>query len=109
MLMSIFVGPDASPHGILVLPISSTSFYVSWSAVPAIHQNGILTYYDIEYSQPTIPQLPMTEIVSADNFSILLTDLEKFTEYSVRVRASTSVGTGPYSPPQNETTLEDGK
>lgn len=77
--------------------------------MPAIHQNGILTYHDIEYSQSTIPQLPMTESVPADNFSVLLTGLEKFTVYSVRVRASTSVGAGPYSSLQNETTLEDGK
>ena len=54
--------------------------------MPTVHQNGILTCYDVEYSQSTIPQLPMTEIVSADNFPVLLTGLEKFTVYSVRVK-----------------------
>ena len=49
----------------------------------------------------------MTVNVTATEFSTLLVDLQEFVNYSIAVRAYTSVGPGPYSDGVFETTLED--
>lgn len=87
--------------------MSSTSVYVSWNAVPAIDQNGVITEYDIEYS-PTFPQLSYS-MTMTENMSVTLNGLEEYTVYIVRVRAHTIIGAGPYSTPQSNRTMEDGK
>ena len=96
---------------IVITSISSTTIHVSWDPVPEIHQNGIITGYDVTYNQSTFLQLfpPMTMRVSADGDSVTLTGLEEYMVYSIRVRAYTSIGAGPYSPLHNIRTPEDGK
>lgn len=105
-----FPGPTAPPQNVVSTSKTSTSLLVSWDPVPAIHQNGLITQYDIEYNQSTFLQLSssLTETVAADNMSILLNGLEEYVIYSVRVRGHTSIGAGPYSSSQLIQTLEDG-
>ena len=96
---------------IVITSMSSTTIQVSWDPVPEIHQNGIIIGYNVTYNQSTFLQLfpPMTMRVSADGDSVTLTGLEEYVVYSIRVRAYTSIGAGPYSPLHNIRTLEDGK
>ena len=55
--------------------------------------------------------MPMsdTTIVNASQLTVELTDLEEDVEYSIRVRAYTSVGPGPFSAVVMNRTFEDGR
>ena len=95
---------------IVITSISSTSIQVSWDPVPDIHQNGIITGYDVTYNQSTfLEPFPLVTSVRADGDSVTLTGFEEYVVYSIRVRAYTSIGAGPYSPLHNIRTPEDGK
>ena len=106
-----FSGPSESPMNIVITLISSTSFHVLWDPVPEMDRNGIITNYDVTYSQSTFQSLPhnVTVRVQGDDESVTLTGLEEYVVYSITVRAYTAIGAGPYSPLQNRRTLEDGK
>ena len=82
---------------------------MNWEEVPAIDQNGVITQYEVEYTQSTFTSVTMTQTVTVASTMAVLTGLEEFVEYSIRVRAYTSVGPGPYSDAVVETTDEDGR
>ena len=90
--------------------ISSTAIQVTWEEVPAIDQNGIITQYEVEYNQTTFSGASMYSTTTVDSSTLMvdLTGLEEYVEYSIRVRAYTSVGAGPYSDVVMETTQQDG-
>lgn len=90
--------------------ISSTAVEVVWSDVPPVDQNGMIVQYEVEYTQSTLTGAPMlsNHTVDAFVFSLLLTGLEEYVEYAIRVRAYTTVGAGPYSAMVFATTHEDG-
>ncbi|XP_041854149.1 phosphatidylinositol phosphatase PTPRQ [Melanotaenia boesemani] len=97
--------------------ISSTSILVSW--VPPLTPNGRITHYTVYAFK--LPENQAQMWVS-DTTSILITDLEKYTGYRLRVAASTAVGESslseeddifvytledePDSPPENLTVVE---
>ena len=89
--------------------ISSTVIEVSWDLVPIIDQNGVITQYEVEYNQTTFSEVSLYNTTTVDSTTLMvdLTGLEEYVEYSIRVRAYTSVGAGPYSNVVVETTLED--
>ena len=91
--------------------VSPTAIQVTWNEVPAIDRNGIITQYEVEYNQTTFSGATMsaTTTVNSSTFTVDLTGLEEYVEYSIRVRAYTSVGAGPYSDVVIERTQEDGK
>ena len=82
---------------------------MNWEEVPAIDQNGVITQYEVEYTQSTFASVPMTQTVTVAPTMAALIGLEEFVEYSIRVRAYTSVGPGPYSDAVMERTDEDGR
>ena len=51
----------------------------------------------------------MTMVMNTSNISIVLEGLQEYVEYSISIRAYTSVGRGPFSPSVNNQTFEDGK
>ena len=81
---------------------------VTWDEVPGLDQNGIITDYEVQIETLEFPADIMTNLVTTTNLSILVTGLEEYINYSIAVRAYTSVGPGPYSDPVTERTLEDG-
>ena len=81
---------------------------MTWDPVPPIDQNGVITQYEVEYTQSTFASVPMTQTITVTSTMAVLTGLEEFVEYSIRVRAYTSVGAGPYSDAVVERTREDG-
>ena len=91
--------------------ISSTAIRVTWEEVPAIDRNGIITQYEVEYNQSTFSGATMYNTTTVDSSTLMvdLTGLEEYVEYSIRVRAYTSAGAGPYSDIMNVITSEDGK
>ncbi len=75
-------------------------------------QNGIITTYEVQYEPlETFGGLIQTQTmnVSVPNRSVTLRNLQEFVNYTISVRACTSVGEGPYSIGVVERTLEDGK
>ena len=75
-----------------------------------MNQNGIITMYEVMY-QPleTFNGNIATKTINLTNMSVLLADLQEFVNYTISVRAYTSVGAGPYSDEVTVLTLEDGK
>ena len=91
---------------------TSTSIAVMWNEVSPIEQNGVIIAYEITY----IPLENFTETiginstnVSGSDLSVSLIGLQEYVNYSIQVRAYTSVGPGPYSNSMIELTLEDSK
>ena len=71
---------------------------VDWKQVNAIDRNGIITHYEVQFTQTKFNESMMrTAVTSGDVFSLVLTNLEEFVMYTVTVRAYTVVGAGPYS------------
>ena len=101
------IGPAEPPQNVTATALSSTEIEVSWEEVPAIDQNGIIIMYQVQYE----PLETFEDQISTINTTMLtttLTDLDEYVEYSITVRAYTSVGPGPYSdPPITEITEED--
>ena len=91
--------------------VSPTAIQVTWNEVPAIDRNGIITKYEVEYNQSIFSGATMynTTTVDSPTLTVDLTGLEEYVEYSIRVRAYTSVGAGPYSDAVLERTQEDGE
>lgn len=73
---------------------SSTSLMVSWQPPPAGTRNGIITGYKIRYKQRGGKR---GETVTTDGNRRVysLENLQKGTEYAVRISAMTVNGTGP--------------
>ena len=88
--------------------MSSTTISVTWEEVPPIDRNGRIIVYEVSYEPlETFGQLLMSDMRNATNLSILLDDLHPFVNYSISVRAYTSVGNGRFSDPVVEITLQD--
>ena len=106
---STSVAPNAPPDNVQVLTLSSTTILVTWD--PEISRNGIITQYDVEVNQSTFDEIPSTRLTTT-NGSVLMVELgelEEYVEYTIRVRAYTSEGPGPFSAARVNRTLEDGE
>ena len=89
--------------------LSSTEIFVNWMEALEIDQNGMITGYEVMYEPlMTFDGLITTLTVNTTNLSITLMDLEEYVEYSISVRAYTSVGPGPYSVGIVRRTFQDG-
>lgn len=99
--------PGSPPVNIEVATLTSNQLQVTWDVVPAIHQNGPITFYQILYSPNNTfnGQLAAENDLNTSNTSILLSSLEEFVVYEVSVRAYTDVGPGNYSNPVTQRTL----
>ena len=87
---------------------SSTSIFVQWGSVPPDNQNGIIVSYTVSYT--ALPNgSEQTKVVNASANETTLTGLNKFTNYSITVLASTSKGGGNVSKPIIVITDEDSK
>lgn len=109
--LTVSTVPDGHPQNVVAVTRTSTAILVEWEPVPARQRNGYITHYEIELNQTTFPQLNTSELrqTSGAQLMLLLTDLEEFVEYTMRVRAYTSVGAGPFSPNVTNATFTDRK
>ena len=105
----IFIAPVNSPQNVTAMSLSSTSINVTWEEVPPIDRNGMITMYEVLYEPlETFGQISSGSGNTTDLF-ILLDELHPGDNYSISVRAYTSVGNGPYSDVVVEATQEDCK
>ena len=108
---SISLAPNAPPDNVQALTLSSTAILVTWDPVPEISRHGIITQYEVKVIQSTFDEIPSTRLTTT-NGSVLMVELgglEEYVEYSIRVRAYTSEGPGPFSIVRVNRTLEDGE
>ena len=102
----LFAEPNAPPSNVKGHNTSSTSIFVQWSNVPTADQNGAILSYTVTYK--ALPDgSPQTKVVSAPTTQVALTGLNKYTNYSITVFASTVKGNGNASEPVIVTTDED--
>lgn len=87
---------------------SSTEILVTWGKVPESQRHGDITHYIVIY-QKTEGGQEKRKKVYAPKQSVVLTALTKFTEYSIKVSASTIKGEGPASDPKVVSTDQDSK
>ena len=100
-------GQSAPPADVSGCNTSSTSIFVQWHEVSAAHQNGALLYYTVTYRALT-RGFRQTVIVAAPAHQTTLTGLNKYTNYSITVFASTCKA-GNISAPIFIVTDEDSK
>ena len=75
---------------------SSTSISVSWEAVQAELQNGIITFYNITYESQTENDNGVV-LAGPNDRQANLTGLKEFVKYNISVVAFTVKGRGPPS------------
>ena len=88
----LFKVPSAAPTDLEATAVSLTAIEVTWTALLERDRNGLI-WYSVEFA-PTSSQMEYSTIVTTST-SVTLERLQIFTEYSVRLRAETSVGSGP--------------
>ena len=82
---------------------------VTWDVVPPIHENGVITMYEVLYGpQETFDGVIGPLTVNVTVRSSLLIRLQEYVDYTISVRAYTLVGKGPYSDGIVARTLEAG-
>ncbi|XP_063058094.1 receptor-type tyrosine-protein phosphatase S isoform X2 [Engraulis encrasicolus] len=110
--------PSAPPQDVKCAGASSTSLLVSWQAPPAESRNGELTGYVVRHRVVSVPgveggaggpgaEVKEPQVGPGEAKQLLVTGLEKWTQYQVTVAAATSEGLGPYSEPLACRTDED--
>lgn len=87
--------------------VSSNSITLSWQAPEDSNRNGIIRRYDIVATNFATNQVRRISTVS-DREMIIISNLEPFTNYSIRVAAYT-VSLGPFSADLDVITMEDGE
>ncbi len=100
---------NSPPENVSIMFLTSSRIMVSWDAVPPEDRNGIITMYEVLYQLlETFEGAITTQTMNVTERSANLTDLEEFVNYTISVRAYTSVGAGNYSSEITVLTLEDG-
>ena len=107
-LLFFYSEPNAPPFNVQGRNTSSTTILVQWGDVPSAAQNGIILHYTVTYTS-----LPggntRTKVVNSPTTKAILTGLNKYTNYSITVFASTSKGDGNVSGPIVVVTDESSK
>ena len=106
----LFPVPGVAPNSVTVQSESSTSILVNWRSPPQIFLYGTLRNFIIRYNDSSTPA-NVTEPAQSNEeqgYSIMITGLLEFTNYSVQVSAVT-VDSGPYSDPVIVQTDQDCK
>ncbi|PAA90233.1 hypothetical protein BOX15_Mlig000533g1 [Macrostomum lignano] len=98
--------PSGPPQSLFVSQRSNTSLAVSWRAPELQFQNGKLFGYVIQYNIVGYPVLKNVSVTDATATQAVLTSLQVFTEYEVRIAAYNAMGVGVFSNAKRETTAE---
>ena len=104
-----FPVPSVAPCQVLVTAQSSTSLYVSWTAVPQEHQHGKIHLHKIYISLVTQPNSYINSYCAFNPVEYNISDLRVYTLYVIRVSAVNEAGEGPKSRAVTARTLEGGK
>lgn len=79
--------------------VTCCSVQLSWSPPVLAERNGVITEYTLAYKEAGTREAPRELHLPPSLFSYVLNSLKPNSAYDVKIRAHTSVGPGPYSPP----------
>uniref|UniRef100_A0A913HHW6 Neogenin n=1 Tax=Strongyloides stercoralis TaxID=6248 RepID=A0A913HHW6_STRER len=100
--------PSGRPYNIKVINRMADSLLISWDGPKENERNGDITGYSIKYKAKKRNSKLKSVFVKNDVQKFELTRLEGGTQYSIRIAAINSNGTGPYSEAIHaETSFED--
>ena len=89
--------PSAAP--VFTVSTTATSITVTWQPLPPCEQNGVITNYTIAYRMEGRTDMSFNEIVvDAANRMHVVESLTPYTNYTIKMAASTSVGRGEFGP-----------
>ncbi|CAH1390384.1 unnamed protein product [Nezara viridula] len=89
--------PSAPPENIRCTALGSQSLQINWQSPPIQHCNGIIQGYKILYDTQD-PEMDIgLETRKTSALTIILTGLQRYTNYSLQVLAFTRIGDGPYT------------
>ena len=108
MFIFTLLVPGAAPSNVRANFTSSTSILVEWDEVPKDKRHGIIQYYTVIWKRVEKEQGSEHRVVASVQ-QYELTNLIKYTEYSIQVLAATRIGKGPESNPIVTRTDEDSK
>ena len=98
--------PSSPPQNVMVRGVPQASLNVSWEPPPPIDHNGAITSYMIQYTRVNVSSDPMT---MEGNSGTIISGLVAFVDYSVKVAAVNSAGTGKFSDPKVVRSGESGE
>ncbi|KAK9303509.1 hypothetical protein QLX08_004819 [Tetragonisca angustula] len=100
--------PSSPPQDIRCTALSSQSLQVSWDAPLDSTLNGVLKGYKVIWeNMNALTESPKSEMKITSALTVVIHGLEKYTNYSVQVLASTRAGDGIASSPLYCVTEED--
>ncbi|XP_047230414.1 receptor-type tyrosine-protein phosphatase S isoform X13 [Girardinichthys multiradiatus] len=79
--------------------VTCCSMQLSWSPPVLAERNGVITEYTLAYKEAGTREAPQELRLPPNLSSYELNSLKPNSAYDVKIRAHTSVGPGPYSPP----------
>ncbi|KAK5608394.1 hypothetical protein CRENBAI_026444, partial [Crenichthys baileyi] len=79
--------------------VTCCSVQLSWSPPVLAERNGVITEYTLAYKEARAREAPQELRLPPNLSSYELNSLKPNSAYDVKIRAHTSVGPGPYSPP----------
>ncbi|XP_046712770.1 receptor-type tyrosine-protein phosphatase S isoform X4 [Silurus meridionalis] len=91
--------PHGYPHISDAFNITCCSVQFSWLPPVLAERNGAITEYTLAYQEAGSTSMPLELRLPSTEHSYTLNSLKPDSVYDVKVRAHTSVGPGPYSPP----------
>ena len=101
------VVPSGAPRNEESVVLSSMSLILMWNEPPPAQQNGPIIGYTIQVMR--VDSTDSIEAYTYDNdTSIIIDSLVPYTNYEWRVAGQTVAGTGPFSSPVIQQTLQDG-
>ncbi|RMX39531.1 hypothetical protein pdam_00006110, partial [Pocillopora damicornis] len=100
--------PSQPPRNFSVIVSSSASVTASWKLPSDQSRNGIVLGFKLYYKKTGSSGLPNTLTIRNESVgTVVVTGLDKYTEYEFQVLAFTSVGDGPKSSAEVARTKED--
>lgn len=95
--------PEKTPGGYPQIDegsnVTCCSVQLSWSPPVLAERNGVITEYTLAYKEAGTGGAPRELRLPPSLSSYVLNSLKPNSAYDVKIRAHTSVGPGPYSPP----------
>ena len=93
-----------------ITTVTATNITITWQPLPTCEQNGVITNYTIAYRMEGGMNMNFTEmVVDAANLTAVVTPLTPYTNYTLKMAASTSVGRGEFGPNMTVQTNESSK
>ena len=98
---SLLTVPSEGPKGISFDEVNQTTYKISWAPLAREKWNGIIIGHEIKHKKASTearskPSIGDTTYINSTNSFALVTGFRRGCNYSISVRAFTSVGGGPF-------------